>query len=386
MLENQVGNVSLMQKLNRLKVLNIIRRNGKISRGEIAALSGLSISSVTNLVNYLMSRELVIDAEKENVTRVGRKAALLDFNHTAYKFVCTAVSENEVVTALCTMNGDIIEKNKVSVTDSSCIVQIVGSELESIILSHPDERIIAAGVAVSAMVTDGGNTVFSSTFGRSIHGFSSRLRERLGIPVFIENLSIINALYHVRESFGDTRNLLFIDFAGGIGAAQFFRGEINRAFAGEIGHTTVDLKSDRQCVCGNYGCLELLCSPGYTAERSGIKNSENPVVDIINSFEKGEADTVCAVKECMEYLGIAAANLIDTLGPDKIILNEAQYFSCEKIYGIFLENVKKRAYPELMENTDFTLTSTTVTQQINAMALHLCESVFDISFEGNIVE
>ena len=111
MLENQVGNVSLMQKLNRLKVLNIIRRNGKISRGEIAALSGLSISSVTNLVNYLMSRELVIDAEKENVTRVGRKAALLDFNHTAYKFVCTAVSENEVVTALCTMNGDIIERH-----------------------------------------------------------------------------------------------------------------------------------------------------------------------------------------------------------------------------------------------------------------------------------
>ncbi|MBQ9921926.1 MAG: ROK family transcriptional regulator [Clostridia bacterium] len=381
MLENQVGNVSLMQKLNRLKVLNIIRHNQRISRGEISALSGLSVSSVTNLVNYLISRELVAEAEKENVTRVGRKASLLEFEHTSYNFVCLAVSENEAVTALCTMNGSVLDLKKAPVPDGADIEQIAENEIQSIILKNPSSRIIAIGIAVSAMVTDGGNTVFSSTFKRRIHGFADKTESKFALPVFIENLSIINALYHVRSSFSDNENLLFIDFAGGIGAAQFFRGEINRAFAGEIGHTTVDRESRETCVCGNRGCLELLCSTDRVARKAGIKPK-----DILTSFEDGDEKTAAALGEYTEYLGIMAANLIDTLGPDKIILNGAELFENSAVYKMFIDTVKDRAYPDLMEKTDFTLTATTPEQRIYAMALYLCERVFDISFEGNIVE
>lgn len=381
MLENQIGNVSLMQKLNRLKVLNIIRRHPRISRGEISEMSGLSISSVTNLVNYLISQRLVKEAEKEQVTRVGRKASLLEFEHTTHSFVCVAVSENEAVTALCTMNGSVLDLQKVPVPDGTDIEQTAEREIESIILKNPSSSIIAVGVAVSAMVTDGGNTVFSSTFKRRIHGFAHNLRAKFSLPVFIENLSMINALYHVRSSFGDTENLLFMDFAGGIGAAQFFKGEINRAFAGEIGHTTVDRMSREVCVCGNKGCLELLCSDARIASKAGIEQSE-----ILASFEKGDPNTASALGEYTEYLGIATANLIDTLGPDKIILNGSWILENPAVYGMFVDTVRKRAYPDLMEKTDFTLTSTSPEQRIYALAIHLCERVFDISFEGNIVE
>lgn len=332
-------------------------------------------------MNYLISRELVAEAEKEKVTRVGRKAALLEFEHASYKFVCTVVSETEAVSALCTMNGSVLDLKTTPVAKGADIEQTAEKEIENIFLRNPDERVIAVGVAVSAMVTDGGNTIFSSTFKRRICGLADNLKERFGLPVFIENLSIINALYHVRSNFCDTENLLFIDFVGGIGAAQFFKGEINRAFAGEIGHTTIDRESNEKCVCGNRGCLELLCSAGRVAQKAGIRQE-----NIGDSFENGDEKTVAALREYTEYLGIAAANLIDTLGPDRIILNGAELFDIPAVYSMFIDTVKKRAYPDLMEKNDFTLTSTKPGQRIYAMALYLCERVFDISFEGNIVE
>ena len=44
----QVGNVQLMQKINRNKVVNLIRRSGPIARPAIAQQTGLSMSSITN--------------------------------------------------------------------------------------------------------------------------------------------------------------------------------------------------------------------------------------------------------------------------------------------------------------------------------------------------
>ncbi|MBQ9997673.1 MAG: MarR family transcriptional regulator, partial [Clostridia bacterium] len=60
-MQKQVGNVWLMQKINRLKVLNYIRKNPDISRPMLAKATGLSLSSITNIVVYLMEKRLVAE-------------------------------------------------------------------------------------------------------------------------------------------------------------------------------------------------------------------------------------------------------------------------------------------------------------------------------------
>ena len=82
--DRTVGNVQLMQKINRLKVLNLIRQCGTISRPEICKKTGLSASSVTNIITYFMQRNLVMELGSVDSKEVGRKAVLIKFNAEAY--------------------------------------------------------------------------------------------------------------------------------------------------------------------------------------------------------------------------------------------------------------------------------------------------------------
>ena len=83
-----VGNAQLIQKMNRLRVLNYIRRNPDVARPMIAHDTGLSLSSVTNIISYLLSAGFVTESGMEKAERVGRKGTLLRFGANAYGIVC----------------------------------------------------------------------------------------------------------------------------------------------------------------------------------------------------------------------------------------------------------------------------------------------------------
>ena len=75
-MNGQVGNVHLMQKLNRLKVLSCIRKNPYVVRPAVAEQTGLSLASITNIVSFLIEKGLVVETGLENAERIGRKAVL----------------------------------------------------------------------------------------------------------------------------------------------------------------------------------------------------------------------------------------------------------------------------------------------------------------------
>jgi Fic family protein len=65
----QIGNAHLMQKMNRLKVLNFIRKNPGTSRPLIAEQTGLSLSSITNVTSYLLNLGLLTESGIVNQSR-----------------------------------------------------------------------------------------------------------------------------------------------------------------------------------------------------------------------------------------------------------------------------------------------------------------------------
>ena len=48
------GNRDLIRALNRSLLLNIIRREGRISRTQLTAISGLSVGAVSGIINELI--------------------------------------------------------------------------------------------------------------------------------------------------------------------------------------------------------------------------------------------------------------------------------------------------------------------------------------------
>ena len=83
-----VGNVQLMQRINRVKVLEYIRKNGACARPELARQTNLSLSSITNIMNYLLAQNLVHPVGRASANGAGRRAALISFNAAAMYLVC----------------------------------------------------------------------------------------------------------------------------------------------------------------------------------------------------------------------------------------------------------------------------------------------------------
>ena len=76
-----------IQRINRLRVLDLIRSGNLVARSAICERTGLSAASVSNIVSYLIENGLVKEANCENVSRSGRKSVLLRFAVENYRLI-----------------------------------------------------------------------------------------------------------------------------------------------------------------------------------------------------------------------------------------------------------------------------------------------------------
>ena len=108
---------------------------------------------------------------------------------------------------------------------------------------------------------------------------AAMLRDRLGLAVAVANDAHITALGE--KTYGSAHGMK--DFVvvtishGGLGSCFFSNGQPhlgNDGFAGEIGHTCVEING-RECGCGKHGCLETYCS------KKGLGNLPSRVLPIV---------------------------------------------------------------------------------------------------------
>ena len=79
----ETGNLRLVQKINRSLVLNLIKDKGPIPRADISKITKLTRSTVFNIVEYLIKKDLIKEIGLTS-SGVGRKAILLELNSKAY--------------------------------------------------------------------------------------------------------------------------------------------------------------------------------------------------------------------------------------------------------------------------------------------------------------
>jgi glucokinase len=85
--------------------------------------------------------------------------------------------------------------------------------------------------------------------------------------------------------------------------------------AGEIGHQTI-LPDGPLCGCGNRGCVESLTKAGVLADLAGKDTAE----EAYEAAARGDVRSQEAIAEVAMYLGIALANVVTILGPERIVI------------------------------------------------------------------
>ncbi len=385
-----VGNSQLIQKMNRLKVLNYIRRNPGAARPQIAHETGLSVASLTNITSYLLDMGLITESGTEIVERVGRKGTLLRFCAERYGLIFVFVSTDSLNVSYTDMEGRIITRIRVNVEEMqpSNVVELVCEKVASIVRQYGREKILGIGVAVSGMVLENGRFVASSSLKWNEFDLKAILEKETGIHVFVENLSILKAVwYFCCSNHIEKKNMLLVDLEGGIGASQFYHGEINRAMLGEIGHTTVE-KDGEQCFCGNRGCLEMMCSEQRIIKLYEEKSGENGATleYIAKKWTLGDLSAKAAIEECGKYLGIGLANLVNLCKPLTIVINIGAYNNIQPLIECAIKEMKNRAYPVLLQDMEICEVNISEENTVKGAAFNLCDRLFDIDFKGNIVE
>lgn len=388
-MNKQVGNVRLMQQMNRLKVLNFIRNNPDVVRPVIAEKTGLSLATITNTTSYLIDLKLIVECGTEQVGRVGRKSTLLRFNSDAYSLICIILGKENIDVVHTNLEGRVISQIHSKMSDSpDKVIKAVMKSVNEIIASAGKENILGISIGISGLVLDGSRFILSSSLKWKGFDIRKTLMEETGLPVFAENISHLKAVwYFCCKKAADQRNMIFVDLENGIGATQFYKGSISRAVLGEIGHTTVD-KDGEKCFCGNKGCLEAMCSVERTLrlyrEYSGSTGADTG--ELCMKYKKGDDSAVKAITECARYLGIGLANIINLLNPSVMVINSGDMTCCKPLLDEAEKEMLTRAYPALTKELSIYEINVTEEETIKGAAFNLCDRLFDISFDGNIVE
>lgn len=185
------------------------------------------------------------------------------------------------------------------------------------------------GLAAAALVSAADGRIFSAPNLHQLDGcdLGVLLRTRLGVPVVIENDANAAAIgEHWLGAAKGVRNAIVVTLGTGVGGGLILNGEIFRGSdgtAGEIGHINVEPQGVL-CGCGSYGCVEQYASA--TAIVRMAKELDPSVSEDVTSLDlyragvRGDKNAVEVFRRMGSYLGIAFANLVNTLNPDVIVI------------------------------------------------------------------
>ncbi len=344
-------------------VLRLIWEERTISRAEIARRANLSRSTVSELVGFLISTELVSEAGIGE-SRGGRRPINLEFQDDACGIIGVDMGATHVTVVLTNLRGRVLasQYREWPVRADPEGTRALVSELISRCLTGwngASNRLLGVGIAVPSPVDPRhperlSPLVMPDWGGRN--GFDV-LRTQFGVPLFIDNDANLGAL--AEQWWGAGRgydDFAYIKVATGVGSGHVIDGRVRRGatgVAGEIGHVAIDPRG-AVCNCGNRGCLVTFVGSGALVERARTLLPEFPGSSLHGTALTIEAIEAAAltddplavqvVCEAAEYLGIAIAGMLNLMNPAAVIIGGGLARVGQRLIGPLREVVLRRTF------------------------------------------
>jgi predicted NBD/HSP70 family sugar kinase len=322
----------VLRERNCVLVLEALLRNGSASRSDLARLTGLSRTTVGNLVADLQGRGLVVEeADGERQSGRGRPPVFLRLDRSAGVAVGIDFDHDRVRVALADLSSTVLGEDCAAIDVDQSASDAIDAAVEIIdalrIEAGIDEtQLIGAGVGLAGPIDRRTGAVGSATILPGWAGSSPRelLSERLGLPVEVDNDANLGALAEV--SFGAGRGLadiVYVRLGSGVGAGLVIDGRLYHGaagLAGEIGHVQVD-PDGIVCRCGNRGCLETVAAEG--AIRALLRPAQGHDVtrrDVLDLLAARDLGATRVVNDAGRAIGRVLADLCNAVNPAAVVV------------------------------------------------------------------
>ncbi|HEV2912991.1 MAG TPA: ROK family transcriptional regulator [Pyrinomonadaceae bacterium] len=325
---------SNIRNINRQIVLNYVRDRGPISRAEIARQTALQRSTVSDIVDSLITDELVEEIGVGQSTG-GRCPTLLKLQAGAAA-IGIDIAPTRTTVAMSDLAGCVLATIEFE-TDhdfEATIARVTGAAGK--LLETSTGRIEGIGVSLPGLVDPcSGKALYIPYFNWRDLNIGPRIAAATGLPVVIENdanAAALAELWFGQPEVSEARDFIMVFIAEGVGTGIIFDRQIYRGrggTAGEFGHMIIGERAPVPCSCGSYNCWEAFAS-GRAAIARYLKLSgktggaqEMDFARLIDLALCGEEAAQVALCETARYLGVGISNLIIGFSPDIIVVGGA---------------------------------------------------------------
>jgi len=306
---------------NRDLVLRTIFANESISRAEVARVTHLTRTTVSDVVSGLLAEGLVEEVGRGE-SLGGKSPILLGIVADSRYLVGLNLAQDKFTGAIVNLRGEIKEMVEAPVHDDNGknALNLVYQMIDQL-MKKKIKPIVGIGVGTPGLVnTREGVVVNAVNLEWQDLPLSQLLEKKYKVPVQVLNDSQAAAIgeYVYGVEHAPDKNLVVVNVIHGIGAGILINGRLfqgDGGGAGEIGHVVVQ-ENGELCRCGKRGCLETVASA-----RAVVKQMKmNSLADVVLSFNAGNPTANTVIENAGRYLGVSLANLIATLNIQKIVL------------------------------------------------------------------
>ncbi len=404
----QGADYRFVRELNRLLVLNCVREHGPLARVRIAQRTGLSRTTVSNIMDDLLREGFVREGELLDAAPAGgRRAMLVHFNADIGRIIGIDVGRTHLAFLITDLAANVIAQWSGLFTmqdgPEKCLAYLI-SRLRTFVAyaGVSWEQVIGIGLGIPGPLDAHLHTLSNPPGMPMWDGVNvwQTLYDAFNVPLYLDNDANMGAFSENRYGAGrNSDELAYLKVGTGIGAGLILNGGIyrgNSGSAGELGHVTID-ENGPWCYCGNRGCLETLAGahaivhdacyglslawahlPADTqGTLSPAKEQSVDIADVIAAAQAGDITSQAAIGHAGERIGIALAGLINLLNPSTIVIGGGVTRANEIFLNPLCQAASSRSLPAAWKGTRIVAGSLDDT----AVALGAVSLVLDTTFQ-----
>ena len=303
-------------------IMSTLRQNGPMTKNDLALKTGLSLSSVTNILKILTDRELVTLGDKID-SFAGRPATYIVPVLDAVYSVGIEVSQYSVRFVLMNLGEPILakEKHDALFENSDAYWDAIHEWLEAFIDANNVDRgklggvVLATRLAVSSRERIGNIPVLLDRSAEMIDTEAlCRKFEEYNFDVAL-NTKIAGAIYGLWES-KDLPDYVYLSVDSTIGGCVVRNYESVNIYdlSDNFGHMTVH-PGGKRCSCGRTGCLETQCTASGLYMRLNLSSLD----EFFTELENGNEDCAARWETYLDDLCVALNNLYMSYDMDIVI-------------------------------------------------------------------
>jgi glucokinase-like ROK family protein len=374
MQNNHTADQDSVRKVNTSLVLNSLRLHTPISRADLANITKLNRSTISNIVNVLIDDGLVLELNTME-SKIGRPGIALSLRPEGGAVIGVEIGVGFVSVILTDFVANILWREWVEFPLKSTQIESVSKAEELIdqavsFANAKKLKLLGIGLGVPGLVNvQKGELLFAPNLAWRNVPLRLILSQRFHMPIYVENEANLGALGEYYFGVGrNVENIIYLSSGVGLGGGLIINGQLfkgGRGFAGEIGHIQRDPQGE-MCGCGRRGCWETQVGPRAVLQRvkraieadsksSLANNSEGDLENltfnqVVDHALKGDQLCRSAMENVGVNLGTGIADLANIFNPDMVIIGGAFSYGRGIILPVLEKIIAIETLPAVREN------------------------------------